>query len=111
MVAMLHTIEKACRRLGETEAADHLATAIFLLPLPSATAFVRQAAADGMRVTACSLLPMLVYIEGECRRLGETKPADHVAHAAALLEPQDETAEGKAHPAPTASLSPSVPLH
>lgn len=112
MVAMLKDIEAECRLLGETDAASHLASAVFLLPLPgpSGPQPQPQPAPSGRRVARCAMLPMLVYIAAECRRLGETVPAQHVLEAMTLLAPQ-ETTEGRAHPAPAIGLGPAAPLH
>jgi len=110
MVAMLRDIEAECRRLGETDAASHLAGAMFLLPLPDACGPQPRPAPGGRRVARCAMLPMLLYIAAECRRLGETVPAQHVLEALALLAPQ-ETAEGRAHLAAPVGLRPAAPLH
>lgn len=107
MVGMLAEIEAECRRLGEADAACHLASAIFLLPLPGPSG---SPPPGGRRVMRCAILPMLVYIAAECRRLGETVPARHVLEAMTLLAPQ-ETTESRAHLAPPIALRPSAPLH
>ncbi|MBR0676070.1 hypothetical protein GXW77_07765 [Roseomonas alkaliterrae] len=110
MVAILAEIEAEGRRLGEAEAASHLASAMFLLPLPGSSGAQLRSAAGGRRVARCAMLPMLVYVAAECRRLGEEMPARHVLEAISLLAPQ-ETGGGRAHLAPPVADRPAAPLH
>jgi hypothetical protein len=110
IVAILAEVEAECRRLGEAEAASHLASAMFLLPLPGSPGAQPVSGASGGRVARCAMLPMLVYVAAECRRLGEEMPARHVLEAMSLLAPQ-ETGEGRAHLAPPVGDRPAAPLH